>query len=297
MEKTLGQGQPPHSATFWPKAATAVAIGAASLLVTVKIAAFAASGSVALLGSLADSALDLLGSAAAFLAVRYAAMPADEDHRFGHQKAEALSALGQSCLIAVSAAFLLYESGRRLIVPEPVEAAGAAMAALILGLVVTAALVAFQSLALRRSGNLVVEGDRAHYTGDLIAHLGALLAVFLSARFGILRADAVAGLVAAGFLIWSVREIVSGALPQVMDQELPEEDIAKIKAILDGEAEAEGWHHLRTRRSGGRRFVQLHLDMPGDMPLREAHAVADRVERRIEEAFPEADVIVHQDPV
>jgi ferrous-iron efflux pump FieF len=282
---------------FWAKAATGAAASAALLLVLAKGYAYAVSGSVAVLGSLTDSALDLAGSLAAFLAVRYAAMPADDDHRFGHQKAEALSALGQSVLIGASALFLTIESVKRLLSPEPVEEAGAAMAVLVLGLAVTGGLVAFQSYALKRSGNLVVEGDRAHYTGDLIAHGGALVAVFLAARFGILWADALAGLVAAGFLAFSVRSILSAALPQIMDQELPEEDVAAITAILDSEDEAAGWHHLRTRRSGGRRFVQLHLDLPGGMSLSEAHAIADRVERRIEEAFPEADVIVHQDPV
>ncbi|MCQ8184961.1 cation diffusion facilitator family transporter [Parvularcula maris] len=283
--------------SFWAKAATGAAIGAALFLVAAKAYAFAVSGSVAVLGSLTDSALDLAGSLGAFLAVRYAAMPADDDHRFGHQKAEALSALGQSVLIGASALFLAVESVKRLLDPEPVQAAGAAMAVLVLGLVVTAGLVAFQSYALKRSGNLVVEGDRAHYTGDLIAHGGALVAVFLASRFGISWADALAGLVAAGFLAWSVKSILGAALPQVMDQELPDDDVAAITAILDSEEEAAGWHHLRTRRSGGRRFVQLHLDLLGDMTLAEAHTIADRVERRIEDAFPDADVIVHQDPV
>ncbi|NNU15225.1 cation diffusion facilitator family transporter [Parvularcula sp. ZS-1/3] len=281
----------------WAKAATAAAVSAAFLLVFAKAWAFFASGSVAVLGSLADSGLDLVGSLAASFAVRYAALPADDDHRFGHQKAEAVSALGQSFLISASALFLAVESFKRLISPQPVEQAGAAMAVLVLGLVVTVALVTFQTFALRKSGSLVVEGDRAHYLGDVIAHGGALIAVFLSAQYGFLRLDAVAGLVAAGFLAWSVWELVTKALPQVMDQELPDEDKERIIALI-GEVEgALDFHNLRTRRSGGRRFVQLHLDLDGDMSLRDAHAIADRVERHISGAFPDADVIVHQDPV
>ena len=280
----------------WAKAGTAVAVVAASILVAAKIYGYAVSGSVALLGSLADSALDLLGSIAAFFAVRYAAKPADDDHRFGHQKAEALSALGQATLITASALFIGFESLGRLFQPEELQQAGAAQAVLLLGLIVTIGVVSFQTLAIRRSESLVVEGDRAHYLGDVIAHGGALLAVFLSSQFGFLRADALAGLVAAGFLAWSARELLLKALPQVMDEELPDSERAKIIALIEEEADAHGYHHLRTRRSGGRRFVQLHLELDANMSLRGAHTIADRVERRIADAFSDADVIVHQDP-
>ena len=280
----------------WAKASTAIAVLVAVTLVAAKAFGYWTTGSVALLGSLADSALDLLGSAAAFFAVRYAAKPADDDHRFGHQKAEALSALGQSFLISASALFLAVESIERLIAPEPVRQAGIALSVLALSLLATMALVAFQTVAMRRSGSLIVEGDRAHYLGDVIAQGGALIAIALSSQLGFLRADALAGLVAAGFLAWSVRELIGKALPQVMDEELPDHERQKIINLLDQEPEASGYHHLRTRRSGGRRFVQLHLDLDPEMKLRDAHAIADRVERKIASAFPDVDVIVHQDP-
>lgn len=280
----------------WAKAGTAAALGVATLLVGAKAYAFFLSGSVALLGSLADSGLDLMGSLAAFFAVRYAAKPADDDHRFGHQKAEALSSLGQSVLITASALFLAFESIERLINPEPISEAGVALAVLAFGLVMTVVLVSFQTLAIRRSGSLIVEGDRAHYVGDVIAHGGALVAVWLSASFGFLRADAIAGLVAAGFLAWSVRELLEKALPQVMDQELPDDERARIVALIEAEPAAKGFHNLRTRRSGRRRFVQFHLDLDPQMTLSEAHAIADGLEKKIEAAFPDADVIVHQDP-
>ncbi|GGY42834.1 cation diffusion facilitator family transporter [Parvularcula lutaonensis] len=281
----------------WAVAGTVAALCVAGLLIAAKAYAFFVSGSVAVLGSLADSALDLLGSAAAFFAVRYASQPPDDDHRFGHEKAEAVSALAQAFLISASALFIAVESIKRLVHPQPLEDSGAAIAVLTFGVVATVGLVTFQTFALRRSGSLVVEGDRAHYLGDVIAHSGALAAVFLSARFGFFRADAIAGLVAAFFLAWSVRELVGKALPQVMDQELPDEDRDRIIAIIDEEPEAYGFHNLRTRRSGNVRFVQMHLDMRPDLTLREAHEIADRVEKKIEAIFPDTDVIVHQDPL
>ena len=279
----------------WARLATGAAVGVASVLLLAKLWAWHVTGSAAVLGQAADSGLDLVGSVIAFGAVRYAAQPPDENHRFGHQKAEALSALFQSLIIAGSAVLVAAESARRLLSPRPLEEPGVAAWMLAGSALATVALVALQTVALRRSGSLVVEGDRAHYLGDVIASLGALAAVLLAAR-GVLWADGAAGLIAAGFLVWSVREIAGRAFPQLMDEELPEADLARIRAIVDAEPEALGHHALRTRRAGRRRYVQMHLDLDPDMTLRDAHAVADRVERAVEAAFPETDVIVHQDP-
>jgi ferrous-iron efflux pump FieF len=222
-------------------------------------------------------------------------MPADDDHRFGHQKAEAASALVQAFIISGSAVFVTVESVRRLVAPVPVDRPGAAVWVLAGATVATSALVAFQTVALRRSGSLVVEGDRAHYVGDVLANLGALIGVLLAAR-GVLRADAVAGLIAAGFLFWSVAGILSKSWPQIMDRELPEEEQRRILAVLRADPDVLGHHDLRTRRAGRRRYVQVHIDLEPEMTLREAHEIAVRLERRLEGAFPETDVIVHQDP-
>lgn len=276
-------------------AGTAAALGVALGLVVAKLIAWRVTGSAAVLGSFADSLLDVLGSGVAVAAVRYAARPADDDHRFGHQKAEALSALVQSLVITGSALFVAYESVQRLILPEPLAQPQVAVWVLAGAAAVTVALVAFQTLAVRRSGSLVVEGDRAHYAGDVIANLGALVAVLLSARFGFLRADAIAGLLAAAFLLNSVRQIVTRALPQVMDQELPEAERERVLAILHESPDIRGFHDLRTRRAGRRRYIQVHLELDPEMTLRCAHVIADMVEKRLREAFPETDVICHQD--
>lgn len=286
----------PHDADAWARAGTLAALGVALALALLKLWAWAETGSAAVLGQAADSALDLAGSALAFAAVRYAAAPADDDHRFGHQKAEGLTALVQSGLIAASALLVAWASVRRLIDPQPIPNAGLAVWVLAGSALATVALVAFQTLAYRRSHSLIVAGDRAHYTGDVIASLGALVAVVLSARYGLLRADGIAGLIAAAFLSWSVREITGAALPQVMDQELPDADRARIEAILVADADVLGYHALRTRRAGRRRYVQLNVEVDPDMRVADAHDIADRVEHAIHDAFPDADVIVHQEP-
>lgn len=291
----------PHSqdstaAHAWARAATGFAVCAALILAGLKFAAWLMTGSAAVLGSLADSSLDLFGSLMAATAVRYAALPPDANHRFGHQKAEALTSLGQVALIAASATLVAWESLQRLLNPQPIERPLYAIAVLALSLLVTLALVAFQSMAIKRSGSLIVEGDRAHYMGDLIANSGALLAVAIGVFFAFPQADALAGLAAAVFLAIAGWQVIRKAIPQLMDEELPSSDIAVIEDILKSDKEIESFHALRTRRAGGRRFIQVDIQIDPDLSFRDAHTISDRTELAIEQAFPDADVIVHPDP-
>lgn len=284
------------AAHAWARAATGFAVCAALILAALKLAAWLITGSAAVLGSLADSSLDLFGSLMAATAVRYAALPPDANHRFGHQKAEALTSLGQVALIAASATLVAWESLQRLLNPQPIERPVYAIAVLALSLLVTLALVAFQSMAIKRSGSLIVEGDRAHYMGDLIANSGALLAVAIGVFFAFPQADALAGLAAAVFLAIAGWQVIRKAIPQLMDEELPSSDIAVIEDILKADNEIESFHALRTRRAGGRRFIQVDIQIDPDLSFRDAHAISDRTELAIEQAFPDADVIIHPDP-
>jgi ferrous-iron efflux pump FieF len=276
-------------------AVTLTAMAVASILFLMKLAAWILSDSVAVLAGLMDSSLDLVSSGAAFIAVRVGATPPDDNHRFGHQKAEAVSALIQTVLIAASGTLVLVESLRRLIEPAPIEEAGPAILALGAATLLTIALVGFQTLAIRRSGSLVITADRAHYTGDVFSNAGLLIAVVLTARFGLERADALAGLLAAGFLFWSVREVAAQALPQLMDEELPKDERAKLEAVLGAHPDAHGFKTLRTRKAGARRFIQVDVIMPGEMRLSDAHDAAHRIEAELKRRFPGADVTVHQD--
>ncbi|NQY98579.1 MAG: cation transporter [Henriciella sp.] len=283
-------------ALAWARAATQLAVLAALCLAGLKLVAWLMTGSAAVLGSLADSGLDLFGSLVAAGAVRYAALPPDENHRFGHHKAEALTALGQVALLAASATLVAWESMERLVQPRAIEQPAFAIGALALSLVVTLGLVGFQTLAIKRSGSLIITGDRAHYTGDLIANSGALAAVIIGVYFSFPQADALAGLMAAVFLAVAGWQVAKQAIPQLMDEELPEADRSIIQAILDADPEVRGYHALRTRRAGGSRFIQVDIQIDPDLSFRSAHAISDRIELAIERAFPDADVIVHADP-
>ncbi|MEM1104763.1 MAG: cation diffusion facilitator family transporter [Pseudomonadota bacterium] len=280
----------------WARAATRVAIIVSASLCVAKIIAWLFTGSAAVLGSLADSGLDLFGSLVAAGAVRYAASPPDRNHRFGHHKAEALTSLGQVALVAASGALVSWESVQRLVSPQAIERPDIAIGVLALSLVMTIGLVAFQTRALKRSGSLIVQGDRAHYAGDVVANAGALLAVIFGVAFAFPQADALAGLIAAAFLFAAGWHVAKQAIPQLMDEELSESDQALIKEILRRDNDISGFHALRTRRAGERRFIQVDVQINPDCSFRTAHEITDRIELAIEEAFPDADVIVHPDP-
>ena len=280
----------------WVRAATTVAIVAASLLCAAKVFAWIMTGSAAILGSLADNLVDLTGSSAAALAARYAALAPDDNHRFGHHKAEALTALGQVALIGVSATIVAWQSVERLIWPEPLTNSYLALGTMIGSLVVTILLVGVQTYAMRRTGSLIVEGDRAQYLGDIVANLGALAAISVSAFWSMPRADALAGLATTAILISSGYRVARRAVPQLMDEELSDESKALVVDILQRDPDVIGFHALRTRRSGPRCFIQVDIDIDADLSFREAHRIVDRIELSIESAFPDADVIVHADP-
>ncbi|MEM6638841.1 MAG: cation diffusion facilitator family transporter [Pseudomonadota bacterium] len=280
----------------WARAATAAAMLTAACLCIAKAVAFYMTGSAAILGSLADSGLDLFGSFAAAAAVRYAALPPDDNHRYGHQKAEALAAIAQLALLAASATLVAWESTQRLIHPQPVENVPIAIWVLVSSGVTTLILVAFQTVAIRRSGSLLVRGDRAHYLGDVLASAGALGAIVLGSTYGMPRADAVAGLIAAVFLAFAGWQVARRAIPQLMDQEIPQDEQDAIHRILVDDPDVLDYHALRTRRAGIKRFVQLDIQIHASHSFRDAHAISDRVELAIENLFFDADVIVHPDP-
>lgn len=277
-------------------AATAWAILASSFLVIIKFTAWVMTGSVSLLGSLIDSVMDVLASTTNFFAVRHALTPPDSDHRFGHGKAEALAGLGQFAFISGSAVFLALESGERLLNPVALEQTGAGYLVIFISLGVTLALVSFQRYVVGKTGSLAIGADELHYRSDFLMNLGVLAAIALSTSGWFAAADGVFGLGIAGYLGFSAWTIMRRSFDELMDKEFAEEDRQKIRSIVLGFPEVKGIHDLRTRRSGVRAFIQLHMELDGDMKLMAAHHIADKVEAKIGEAFAGAEVIIHEDP-
>ncbi len=272
-------------------------VAVAGVLVALKLWALWATGALSIAASLADSALDLLISAAGLAAIVYAARPADDDHAFGHSSVEDLVSLAQAIFVAGSGLAILWAAVARLAAPQPpvLGAEGMGMAVMGFSAGLTTALVLWQGRVARRTGNKVVAADRLHYVGDLLPTLGALLALWLSARFGWTRVDSLIAIVAALIMLRGAAHIGVTAWHALMDRAAPPEvvqGIADIARIWPG---VRGFHDLRTRTAGARLFVQLHIELEGGQTLEAAHAVARSLKRAILEAYPQADVIIHMD--
>lgn len=275
---------------------TLIASGVAALLIAIKTVAWAMSGSVAVLASLADSTLDLAASLITAFAVRYAAKAPDDEHRFGHGKAEAFASLIQAGLVFASAALVGREASERLIDPQPVASEGVALVVMALSTALTVALIAAQGRALRQTGSVAVAGDRAHYAADMASNAVAFVGIGAAAVTGALWVDAVAGLIVAAWLVWGAISVFRGASSQLMDSELADDARAEIVKLATADGRIEGVHGLRTRASGPTVHIQLHADLDPAMSLFDAHEAILAAEARILAAFPAADIIIHPDP-
>ncbi|WP_309605587.1 cation diffusion facilitator family transporter [Phenylobacterium sp.] len=275
---------------------TLLSVATATVLVAIKIAAWLASGSVALLASTADSGLDLVASLITFFAVRYAAAPPDAEHRFGHGKAEAFASLVQAGLVFASAALIAREAVGDMLAPHPLKQQSWAIAVMVVSIILTAVLLIAQGRVLKRTASVAVSGDRAHYASDLASNLIALVGIGISAWFGLNGLDALAALAIAVVLLWGAVSVFREASGQLMDHELSDEARAKIVALLTKDARLTDVHQLRTRASGPYVHIQMHVDLDPDLTLEAAHQVIVAAEKRVLAVFPSADIIIHADP-
>lgn len=271
--------------------------GVAATLVLLKLWALVVTGALSVGASLADSALDLLMSGGAALAILYAARPADEDHAYGHTSVEDLAALAQALLITVSAVIIGWAAIGRLVQASPREltSEGAGIIVMVASILMTLALVWWQGSVARRTGSRVVAADRLHYLGDLGPSIGAVVALWVSHRFGIGGVDAWVAILAALYMIWGAFHIARDAWDALMDHAADPEQVQRIADLALGWPGVRGFHGLRTRMAGSRIFVRLHVELDGDQTLREAHAISAGLRRAILRAFPRADVIIHKD--
>jgi ferrous-iron efflux pump FieF len=278
------------------KRAALLAMLVAITLLMVKAVAWLQTGSVTLLASLVDSLLDLLASVTSLLILNYSLQPADDEHRFGHGKAESLAALAQSTFIAGSAFFLVISGVERFYNPQVLVKPELGIWVSLFAIVLTGGLVLYQKSVVKRTGSQAIKADSLHYQSDLLMNGAVMLALVLS-HFGWPIADAIFG-VAIGFYILSgAWQIGYEAVQSLLDHRLPSEDIDKIKALTLAVEKVEGVHDIRTRMSGETRFIQMHIELPDNMLLIDSHTVADNVEKVLMDAFPQSDVLIHTDPL
>jgi ferrous-iron efflux pump FieF len=269
----------------------------AAVLVLLKLWALGETGALSVAASLADSAMDLMMSVGAMAAILYAARPPDEDHAFGHTSAEDIAALGQAIFILVSAGVIMAAATLRLVSqsPDSLSSEGRGMAVMGVSIALTLALVLWQGRVARRTGNRVVSADRLHYLGDLLPNIGAILSLWASARYGLYQIDSVVALAAGGVMVMGAVRIGKGAFDALMDRRADPGIVQGIAAIAAAWPGVRGFHDLKTRTAGSRVFVNIHIELDGDQPLREAHAIGASLRRAILDRYPQADVIVHKD--
>ncbi|RFU49211.1 cation diffusion facilitator family transporter [Paraburkholderia sp. DHOC27] len=276
--------------------ASIVALVVALGLVVIKVWAWLATGSISLLTSAADGLVDVVASTVTFAGVRYAARPADQGHRYGHGKAEAVAAFVQALLLAAAAIGLGVESVQRLIVPQALSQTGFGIWVIVGSTLAAAGLVTMQTLVVKRTGSTAIAADRAHYVTDVAVNLAVLIALLLERFLGWGRADAIGALAISAYMLWNARGMAADALFQLLDRELDLDERARVEAALLRCEGVQAVHDLRTRNGGDRVFVEFHVEVDGALTVAAGHAIADRAEKTVQGLFDAADVTAHLEP-
>ncbi len=277
------------------KRVTYASVATAIILIIAKAIAWYMSGSIGILASLIDSLMDSFASIINLFAVRYALQPADDDHHFGHGKAEPLAGLAQASFIAGSAVFLIFNAIQRLQNPQELSNSSIGIAVMVFSIIVTVFLVLYQRHVVKVTNNLAIKADSLHYLTDLLTNVSILIALYLTA-LGYLWADAAFAIAIALYIFKSAIEIGQDAFAHLMDKKLDEEtEKLIIKTIKEAQG-ALGFHDLRTRQSGKDKFIQFHLELDDRLSLIDAHAIADGLEKKLMALIPDAEVMIHEDP-
>lgn len=275
-----------------------VAAAVATGLALGKLIAGQLGHSIAVTASAVDSLMDVFASSANALAIRLAHTAPDEGHPFGHAKIEALATAAQGVLIAGSGAYLLIKGVRRLITPEPLQLAGVTIGTMVLATVVTVALVAHLGRVATRTESIALKADATHYRTDIFSNVAVLIGVGVTYATGFERIDGALSILVAGYVIVSATGMLRLGVRGLLDERAPLERIRRLEdalASLTTLGEIKGYHGLRTRMAGKTIFVEVHVELPGEMPLKDAHAVSDLVRDALREADEDAEVLVHID--
>jgi ferrous-iron efflux pump FieF len=276
--------------------AARASVAVSLVLVAIKAFAYFASNSVAMLASMADSALDLFTAGLNLFAIHEALAPADEEHRFGHGKAEPLAGLAQGAFIAASALFLVIQAVTRLMAPQGIEHSVLALIVMCVSTVMAIGLILYERRVIAHTGSLAVSADQTHYLGDIATNIGVVIAIVLVTELGWKMADPIIALCVAAVLVGSAWLVFRRSLDQLMDHELPAEERRRIIDIIHRHGDVRALHDLKTRQAGLSKFIQVHIELDPDMKLHIAHGISDAVERDLCSAFPGAEVLIHQDP-
>ena len=276
----------------------ALSVGAALATIGLKATAYFLTGSVGLLSDALESFVNLLAALVALLALSVALRPADDEHAYGHTKAEYFSSGFEGALIVVAAASIVVAAVQRLIEPRPIEAPGLGLAITAVASAINLAVAKVLQQAGKRYESITLEADAQHLMTDVWTSLGVILGVGAAAVTGWLRLDGIVAIaVAANVMVSGVR-LLRRSMLGLLDTSLPEETLDRIKAILNGHGKSGvRYHALRTRQAGARRFISFHILVPGDWTVQRGHDLLEEIEERIREAVPRSVVDTHLEPI
>ncbi|HDR1022347.1 TPA: cation diffusion facilitator family transporter [Pasteurella multocida] len=277
------------------KKASNFAVFTALMLVVVKSFAWWQTGAVTMLASIVDSTLDLFASLMNLLILRFALMPADDNHSFGHGKAESLASLGQGAFISGSAIFLLLQGIHRFDEPQPLENTEIGLLITLFAIFATCILVYYQGKVIAETNSPAIKADRLHYQTDLLMNIGILISLTLSVH-GFILVDAIAAIIIAIYILISAMKMSFDAVQLLLDIALPENEIQKIEQIILSDPRILGFHDLRTRQSGAVKFIQLDLELDDHLSFLEAHDITEHLEQRLRAAFEKVDIVIHHEP-
>ncbi len=286
----------PDRAATLMRRATYASVTVAGVLIGTKLFAWLMTDSVSLLSSMMDSFMDIAASLINLIAVRHALTPADREHRFGHGKAEPLASLGQATFIMGSGVFIIIQAVNRLIHPTTLDHTAVGVAVMIFAIVATALLVLYQRYVVARTGSTAIKADSLHYVTDVLVNASVIASFLLVGFLGWIYADPIFAIVIALYILHSAWRIAREALGHLMDREFPDAEREKIKTAVLAHPKVISLHELKTRSSGLKGFIQLHIELDGDLKLTEAHDISDEVETSLLEAFPNTEIIIHFDP-
>ncbi len=276
--------------------AACASISVSLTLSIIKAGAAIVTGSLSVLSSMVDSLTDVISSSISLVAVKFANKPLTEHHRYGYGKAESVSALIQAAFIAGSGGFIFYDGICRLMNPAPLKQTAVGLWIMGASIVLTVGLIAFQSAVVKKTKSQAIEADSAHYTVDLLTN-GAIILSLLVVRYLHWQwFDCATAAVISVYLLWNAGHIAVKALEEITDHEVADDIKQKIVDLALSVPEVKGYHDFRTRVSGMRMFVEIHLELDGNLTLSQSHDISDKVEEKILAAFPMSQIIVHQDP-
>jgi cation diffusion facilitator family transporter len=278
--------------------AAALSIASNSALIALKLAAGAITGSIAIITEAIHSLIDLVASVIAFVSVRKADEPADEEHPYGHEKVENLAAAIEGILILAGAAVIVYEATHRLVVGSEVESLGVGIAVMGFSVVANLFVSSYLYRQARRTESPALEGDAAHLRTDAMTSAGVLLGLGVVQITGIAAFDSITALIVAVAIVWAGLTLVRRSSAVLIDEALPEPEMDRIEAAIATARteEVAGYHKLRARRAGSRRHIDFHVQYRNGTSLERAHELAHEMRDSIEAEIPQAEVLIHVEP-